>query len=396
MGILNNILYFLNLLLIISCRKHCNKKYGPSGSYECVLLKPYYHSYQWATCLTNSYIEMNSDYRHACRKGNLDVFRPAYCWNQCMLELHEVEEGSVYKDCQCTPGEMTTKFPTATTPLPGICLSPTGNDCLWFKNCLKSKYTCHGKAYLEMIDLASAFCNYKITEQTQLSKTGSEWALYTRKCFQVDMTPVLKPWLQLTCTDLDSKAQSVRSTCLTNPLGQISTCDVNSEDLWGIFWNVRESYHSNIIPSLDVFVETVHKCYVNESNQVVKKVKFRLKPTFLRKMTNDIADQFLKHVAVALKWRENDVVWFATLADHDITIILAIRKDVGLDTIHAESSDIDSVLMGLANATEEGELQFTVNGHLIQLDSMFACYDLDCQDTYLLRKATYTGTMLQY
>jgi hypothetical protein len=210
------------------------------------------------------------------------------------------------------------------------------------------------------------------------------------------MTPVLKPWLQLTCTHLDSKAQSVRSTCLTNPLGQIATCDVNSEDLWGIFWNVRESYHSNIIPSLDVFVETVHKCYVNESNQVVKKVKFRLKPTFLRKMTNDIADQFLKHVAVALKWRENDVVWFATLADHDITIILAIRKDVGLDTIHAESSDIDSVLMGLANATEEGELQFTVNGHLIQLDSMFACYDLDCQDTYLLRKATYTGTMLQY
>jgi hypothetical protein len=79
----------------------------------------------------------------------------------------------------------------------------------------------------------------------------------------------------------------VRRKCLTNPLGQISTCDVKSEDLWGIFWNVRESYYSNIIPSLDVFVETVHKCYVNESNQVVKKVKFRLKPTFLRKMTND-------------------------------------------------------------------------------------------------------------
>ena len=121
---------------------------------------------------------MNSDYRYACRKGNLDVFRPAYCWNQCMLELHEVE-GSVYKDCQCTPGEMITKFPTATTSLPGTCLSPTGNDCLWLKNCLESKYTCHGKAYLEMIDLASAFCNYKITEQTQLSKNGSEWAFYS-------------------------------------------------------------------------------------------------------------------------------------------------------------------------------------------------------------------------
>jgi hypothetical protein len=134
---------------------------------------------------------------------------------------------------------------------------------------------------------------------------------------------------------------------------------------------------------------------VNESNQVVKKVIFKLKPTFFRKMTNDMADQFLKHVAVALKWGENDVVWFATL-DHDITIILAIRKDVGLDTIHAESSDIDSVLIGLANATEEGELQLTVNGHLIQLDSMFACIDLDCQETYLLRKATYTGTMFQY
>lgn len=394
MGILNNILYFLNLLLIVSCRNSCNENTGPSGLYKCIRIEDYL-SYQWATCLTNSYIEMNSDYRHTCRKKMFDVYRPAYCWNQCMMELHDVEEGVVYPDCQCTPTEMTTKFPTATTPLPGICLSPTGNDCLWFRNCLKSKYTCYGKAYMKMIDLASAFCNYKITEQTHLSKNASEWVLYSRKCFQVNMTPVLKPWLQLTCTDLDSKAQSVRSTCLTNPLGQISTCDLNFKDLWGIVWNVRESYYSNIIPSLDVFVEIVHKCYLNKSNQVVKKVKFRLKPTFLRKMTNDMADQFLQNVAVALKWRENDVVWFATL-DNDISVILAIRKDVGLDTIRAESSDIDSVLMGLAHATEEGELQFIVNGKLIQLDSMFACHDLDCQETYLLRKATYTGTMFQY
>jgi hypothetical protein len=73
-------------------------------------------------------------------------------------------------------------------------------------------------------------------------------------------------------------------------LGQISTCDLNSKD---IFWNVGESYYSNIIPSLDVFVEAVHKCYVNESNQVVKKVIFKLKPTFFRKMTNDMADQLI-------------------------------------------------------------------------------------------------------
>jgi hypothetical protein len=164
-----------------------------------------------------------------------------------MLELHEVEEGSVYKDCQCTPGEMITKFPNSNNKQVEIHLDspygmhsgsqnsfqykslsstlPTGkndsmvlvehtrtirwvrffllqcflhetisskfrkykilfkirNDCLWLKNCLESKYTCHGKAYLEMIDLASAFCNYKITELTQLSKNGSEWALYTQE-----------------------------------------------------------------------------------------------------------------------------------------------------------------------------------------------------------------------
>ena len=41
-----------------------------------------------------------------------------------MKELHEIEAGSVYTDCQCTPGE------TVTTPIPEICLSPTGDDCL--------------------------------------------------------------------------------------------------------------------------------------------------------------------------------------------------------------------------------------------------------------------------
>jgi hypothetical protein len=52
---------------------------------------------------------------------------------------------------------------------------------------------------------------------------------------------------------------------------------------------------TSFLISLDVFVETVHKCYVNESSQVVKKVKFRLKPTFLRKMTNDMAETFSSH-----------------------------------------------------------------------------------------------------
>jgi len=75
-------------VLIGNVRSDCNSFNGPSGGLECLLLEPYYNRYQYATCLTDSYIKLKSKGRHHCR----DVVT-RYCYYQCMLELNDIEEG---------------------------------------------------------------------------------------------------------------------------------------------------------------------------------------------------------------------------------------------------------------------------------------------------------------
>ncbi|OWF52564.1 hypothetical protein KP79_PYT18847 [Mizuhopecten yessoensis] len=54
----------LLLLLLSKCfaviSGACNSAYGPAGGYECVALSKYNGIPQWATCLTDTYIQAKS------------------------------------------------------------------------------------------------------------------------------------------------------------------------------------------------------------------------------------------------------------------------------------------------------------------------------------------------
>ena len=82
---------FLSFALEVLVDAECNQHFGPIGSSrggsECVKLRDY-NKYQWATCLSNSYINTFSKGSHECTNKNA-----TYCWYQCMLESHESEEG---------------------------------------------------------------------------------------------------------------------------------------------------------------------------------------------------------------------------------------------------------------------------------------------------------------
>jgi hypothetical protein len=84
--------YFIQFILIAMliglARGACSKWTGPSCSTECVLLEPYYNKYQWATCLTDTYIKTFSKGDHHCRDSTA-----TYCWYQCMVEVHDLDQG---------------------------------------------------------------------------------------------------------------------------------------------------------------------------------------------------------------------------------------------------------------------------------------------------------------
>ena len=80
----------------------CDQKIGPEGKVECILLSPYFSTYQYATCLRNNYIQIKSNNKHFCSQIN-DTF----CYYNCMLEKHDIDKGKVYDDCFCIPIEKT-------------------------------------------------------------------------------------------------------------------------------------------------------------------------------------------------------------------------------------------------------------------------------------------------
>ncbi|XP_053390863.1 uncharacterized protein LOC128553713, partial [Mercenaria mercenaria] len=104
------------------------------GSSECISIKGY-DGYQWATCLTENYIQTKSEGRHKCIE-NVNT-----CWYQCMLELHRKEDGLVHRDCSCTRNDPSNR-PVA---LPLWCYSPSGENCLWYRDCLETQYPCKGQ-----------------------------------------------------------------------------------------------------------------------------------------------------------------------------------------------------------------------------------------------------------
>lgn len=65
----------------------CDRNNGPVGEPECVRLNGY-NGKQWATCLTDDYIQSNSFGTIKCEDR-----QTKYCYYQCMVELHGMNDG---------------------------------------------------------------------------------------------------------------------------------------------------------------------------------------------------------------------------------------------------------------------------------------------------------------
>ncbi|CAG2246730.1 unnamed protein product [Mytilus edulis] len=307
----------LGLITLCTGLQHCNPDYGPSGIYDCLQLDKY-DKPQYATCITNSYAEMKTNYRYACKE---DVYgeRPTYCWNQCMVELHDMTYGHVYNDCACTPGQHVIKYSrtTSTTPLPisEQCYTPTGHDCLWFRDCLNYKYSCDGTDYKELLELGFNFCKIAPETKKKISENGFLWFDNAQKCFQVQMAPVLKQWLHLNCSTVENKATSVRNQCLSKPLGVISLCDLSHDDIWTIFWSIRDSFDKNLVPSILHVMNVIQNCSTSDKESNVTEMRLFFTPTINIHVTNTMIEKFLSKIVTKMSWQKEGIGWFCIFTE---------------------------------------------------------------------------------
>jgi hypothetical protein len=173
----------------------CNRNVGPSGTIECTRIKRYNNEYQWATCLTDTYIEAKSSGRHVCEDESA-----TFCYYQCMLEIYDVNSGPVDKECcACQYGE---KYTQSDLTLPSECYSPSGTNCGWYENCLERKYQCRGTEDDYAMEFATQFCNLYNENFAKFSVEGQTWIDAVRKCLQVSLVPIIRPWCSKSCKEV--------------------------------------------------------------------------------------------------------------------------------------------------------------------------------------------------
>ena len=404
-------LTFMLLLVVESgCAAKCDKRSGPAGTVDCIQIYRYNNEYQWATCLTDAYIKQKSNQKHVCE----DRFA-TYCWYQCMLEVHSKEAGSVTSDCSCTPSNPTS-YPNTLTPttlLPPECYSPPGDSCDWYRNCLERKYPCEATSNGYAIKYAEHFCKLYDQNFAKFSLSGKNWVNGVRKCLQVSLVPLLRPWVDPTCKEIRERAFASHTPCYLDPgNGVPSVCDLDCSDYYQIFWTIKGSF-----VKVDTLWESlkgmwnigakcgrsaiIKKCYRELKDGPVRVIKLKIKKFLLRsrRSTDNLpesdaqsrfADGVGSAIASALKWNSDVMDWLAYTGrvedpeNLEIVVLLADKKALGIAFTSAPSVNFKQTIEEFTSAVKQGVLPLKVDGHNVWVKSLASCSDKACNSTQIL------------
>ena len=364
----------------------------------------YFNQYQWATCLTNSYIKQKSGHRHRCVHP-----LATYCWYQCMVEVHSINSGFVTRDCSCRPGI------TLTGSLPSVCYSPTGNSCDWYNNCLRKKYSCEDTSNAYAIRYAEKFCRLYHERKALLSSDAQKWVDAVRRCLQVDLVPLIRPWVRLSCYQVRQKALNTHTPRYRNPDQNVtSICGLTCSDYFKIFWAIKGSFVKmdtawesmkglwNIETTCSSSSLLNRHCFQGGAEGIMNFTKISVQKL---KQGQDSSSSYLSQsdagsrfadgvgssIATILKWNTTVMDWlaytdnFAGRDNLDITIVLADRKALGIVSSSTPSVNFNKTIHAFASAIEDGKVSLLqADGYNVWVKSLALCTDKYCARTQIL------------
>ena len=396
-------------ILVLSCLVHlawaleCNPSTGPSGTTACVPIQVYNYQHQWATCLTNSYIKQKSGHRHHCVNP-----LATYCWYQCMVEVYSRDSGSVTKDCSCTPGR------TFTSSLPPACYSPAGDSCDWYRDCLRKKLSCEDASNAYAIRYAENFCRLYDERRALISSDAQKWLDAVRRCLLVNLVPLVRPWVTLSCSQIRQNVLGTHTPCYLKPDQNVtSICRLNCSDYFKIFWAIKGSFVKmdtawesmkglwNIEIRCNSSSSLNRQCFQRGAGGIMNFTKISVQKfkqgqdrstSYLSQSDagSRFADGVGSSIASILKWNTIVMDWLAytdSFASHDnldITIILADRKALGIVSTSTPSVNFNKTIHEFALAIENGKLPLQVDGYNVWVKSLALCPDKYCAQTQTL------------
>ena len=389
----------------------CNRNTGPSGTIECIQIPRYNNEYQWATCLTDTFIKVKSSGKHVCPDQ-----RDTFCYYQCMLEIYDANSGPVDKECcACQYGQ---EYMQSDLALPSKCYSPSGTNCEWYENCLEKKYQCSGTDEDYAIAYGKKYCELFNKHFARFSVEGQTWVNAVRKCLQVSLVPLIRPWCSKSCKEVKQIAFASHVPCYVLPNKQntsISICNLEVPDVWEIIWTIKSSFWYVPLEFLNIMwntsIECEHQSNIDSTKEtivnVVLEIKIRMQIVLSsgrhrRSLSNSIdflllSNRIADNIAAKLHWREKGVLWISTVdtnANETLTnerliyIHLADRKSYDMNSQNASSSDMKSIIQEFQSKVHNGDLNANREDFSFEILSAKGCLDTRCNTTLFEVNAT--------
>jgi hypothetical protein len=399
-----NLILFTFACIVINVKGICDSQTGPVGSIECSA-NPNFDKKQWTTCLTNNYIQRQSQGRIQCADSNDN-----YCTYPCMPEVYYLNNGNVVDTCACNDSLV-----PPTSSLPTECMSPDGSNCDWYKNCLERKYSCQGTSAEYLFVYTTTFCNLFIKYKDIFTDRAQRWIDNGRKCLQVALVPFIRPFINGTCQEIHTAGVDTFKPCNIKPYpGDGSICDMTRRDWIRAFWMMKSEYSVStstaayvwLQDALDTFYECQNDPEVNDFRHIYQEFKLtidliqtswnnqiNLNKNQFDQIAVDIAHRIAKFLmAPPSRWG-----WYAygiplstqrsTTAYPQITIALLVAdlpeiiNDTLIPPVNTTNIEFDELIQQLKNALTNGNLKIQNDNGTFYVSQMSYCLDMKCHAT---------------
>lgn len=382
----------------------CDRDNGPSGAYECVAFAKYNNVSQWATCLTDIYIQAKSKsfgQNHQCE----DRTR-TYCYYQCMCESYDNCDGpTVNSACACDPNkpQKSTTTLTPRTTLSPWCFSPDGKTCSWYRDCLEQRYPCEGTEAAYAITYAEKFCDLYTDHYKSFSTDGQIWIDGVRECLQVTLVPLLRHWMKPTCSDIKNIAFASHANCYTGPASGGSFCSLSLVDKWRVFLTIKGAFIDSFVETMKGLWDTMRQCGSSLLHNHMTLARINVKRKDVIDINpNAFAGKIVDWIADKEKWGDRGITWFgysgslnastnqtrpsaaSSESEFQIDIILAPKQEFDLNAQpNVTKANATEAAITLASSVRDGFLRLSIDGNRVDGISMVACFDVDCNTRFI-------------
>ncbi|XP_060565644.1 uncharacterized protein LOC132724720, partial [Ruditapes philippinarum] len=312
--------------------------------------------------------------------------------------------GPVYEDCACgrdAPKNVTTQRPVVTAAIPNWCFSPSGTDCSWYKDCLEKRYPCkeHGNSYA--LDYAEKFCNLYQDHYEEFNNIGQEWIDAVRKCLQVKLVPILRPFVMATCESIRQQAFESHSGCYLHPdVGKPSICDIGGVNWARIFWTVKSALIQDATATLKQMLDVVEACGSDILSTGMEKIQmiFRQTTEIVLSDLNQFAESISEQIASQMDWYKRGIIFFGfpTFTSYNrfkrsadnktdlfyINLLIASKSEFDLNANSSHKVNVSTEATSVAKAIENGDARLQIPEGT-EFTELSLCVDYSCTETSL-------------